>query len=134
MPPATPATTTTSSSSYTLQALAKIEPNSTEALFIYAKTANKIAEMLALDFDTTARLIVALIGGNGSRRNMFGINMRTSARRATRRLRKAADLVEAASRELARFPRDYEKEFDALVHPDANGKQGWVFAADGKRR
>lgn len=129
---APPATTGSGGGALTLQGLARIEPNSTEALYLYAKTANKITEMLALDLDTTERRIVAHISGSRSMRR-FGLNLRASARRSTRRLRKAADLVESASRELARFPRDYEREFDPLIHPANDGKDPWVFAENGKR-
>jgi hypothetical protein len=112
-------------------ALGAIELTGTESIARYADTARAEFRDLAMELDLTAtdlarRLAVAASG----RRPDFAARM--AARRAVRRLRKAAEHATAAGDDARRFFRDYEVQFATLIHPE-RARESWRWSESGTR-
>jgi len=135
MPPRTetPRTPVGRQPARTLAQLQQAELRGTEDIAWYAASVNAVAQSLALEVSITAHELAQVLaresaGRGGIDRFMAG----RQARRATRRLRAAAEDFRDGGHQALRFFGDYMRLYDTLIHPE-HQRQHWRWQEGGGR-
>ena len=110
-------------------ALTQIELNGTPDIAAYATRGRDELRGIAMEYDLTAahleRRLARALGG--------GAAARWQARRAMRRLRKAASAADTAAALTYGWWKDYLSAFAAEIHPERQ-HEAWKWPEDGRQR
>lgn len=107
--------------------LSGVEIRGTQDVALYSEAMRDICRAMAMEVDFTAAELQSVLGRAGtSLTDKFTARMK--ARKVTRRLRRARDLLNGAAIEAVKFWATYRMEYDPVLRPAPAG-QRWKWEA-----
>jgi len=103
----------------TVPELSGIEFDGHAAVHAYAEAARKLFRTIAQELGFSAEELYAVLSHQKGHPLLAGVDVRLRARRVCRRLERMEQLAAGASVEAVHFYREFQRQFDEAIHPQA---------------
>jgi hypothetical protein len=100
-----------------IDGLSGIEFRGAKDITIYSRSAREVCKDLSMEFDAAAEQVLAVLSRQHGHPLLFGIDVKVRARKVSKRLRIASELIHGAGVEVVKFNSEFRYQFANAIKP-----------------
>lgn len=97
--------------------LSGIEFDGAKDVTLYSRKGREICRDLAMEFEAAAEQVLGVLSRQQGHPLLFGLDVRMRARKVSRRLHRAAELIQGGGVEVVKFRAEFRFQFAVLINP-----------------